>query len=285
MKEYSTEEILHKTVNLSYVPSVVIELNSMISNTKTKFNDIISIINKDQGIVSRVFKVANSSFYGRTKKAENLNDAVITLGLRGLQFLVIAHAMKNILANIKTEDNFLWKHAAKVSIASKVLAKNLQSNLLDDAMVAGLIHDIGKAFIINVYPETYSLIKQNIIKNRVNYIDAERNVLGLDHTKIGELVTEKWNFPQKLIDVIRYHHHPLDTIENIPAESLKLIDIVNSADVLCNKHETLSQINEEDIHERIFLAKTFDLEKDRALALIEEIQSEWEKEVVNGNGI
>ena len=276
MKAYSIEEILETTGNLSYVPSVVIELNIIIAKADVKLNEILLLIEKDQGIVSRVFKVANSSFYGRVKKAENLKEAVITLGLRGLQFLVIDHAMKNIMKNLKTKDDFLLKHAVKVSAASRILAKNLQKDLFDDAAVSGLIHDIGKAFIINVYSDAYIQVQQDVREHHVHPIDAERNVFGFDHTKVGELITNKWNFPQRLTDVIHFHHS-FNGNNDFPAESRKLIEIVKLADILTNKYDKYSILNENDVKENDFSRKLFEGKEDQVGKSVDEIKKEWEK--------
>ncbi|MCF6147448.1 MAG: HDOD domain-containing protein [Candidatus Kuenenia sp.] len=277
MTTYSVEEILETTSNLSYVPSVVIELNTVIAKTDINLNEILLLIEKDQGIVSRVFKVANSSFYGRVKKAENVKEAVLTLGFRGLQFLVIDHAMKNLMKNLKTKDDFLWKHAMKVSAASRILAKNLQKNLFDDAAVSGVIHDIGKAFIINVYPDAYIQVQQDVQKEHIHPVDAESNVFGFDHTKIGELITNKWNFPQRLIDVIHFHHC-YDDNNGFPLESQKLIEIVKLADILTNKFDNYTVLGEKDIEENDFSRKLFDGKEDQIVNVLEEIKQEWEKD-------
>ncbi|MBM4053397.1 MAG: HDOD domain-containing protein [Planctomycetes bacterium] len=276
MKPYSVEEILETTGNLSYIPSVVIELNTVIAKADVKLNEILLLIEKDQGIVSRVFKVANSSFYGRVKKAENLKEAIVTLGLRGLQFLVIDYAMKNILKNLKTKDDFLLRHAVKVSAASRILAKKLQKNLFDDAAVSGVIHDIGKAFLINVYPDAYIQVQKGVQEDNIHPIDAERNVFGFDHTKVGELITNKWNFPQRLIDVIHFHHCINGNNDFLP-ESRKLIEIVKLADILTNKYDKYSVLSENDVKENDFSRKLFDGKEDQIGNSVEEIKQEWEK--------
>ncbi|MCR4292481.1 MAG: HDOD domain-containing protein [Candidatus Kuenenia sp.] len=274
MTKYSAEEILDAAGNLSCAPTVVIELNTLIGKAEVNINEILSLVEKDQGVVSRVFKVANSSFYGRAKKAESLKDAIVTLGLRGLQFLVIEHAMKNIMKDLKTKDDFLWKHTMQVSAASMILAKHLQRNLFNDAAVSGIIHDIGKAFIINVYPDAYLTLQQEVKEKQIDAIDAEIKIFGFDHTIIGELITNKWNFPQRLIDVIHYHHS-FDSVKEFPAGSQRLIEIVKLADILENKYYAHAVLSKKDIEENDFSMKLFAGKEDQVESILEEISCEF----------
>lgn len=271
MKKYSVEEIVEKAENLSYMPVVVVELMEMVTGPNIEVHDIICTIQKDQGLVARVFKFANSSFYGRIRKAENLSDAVITLGLRGLKSLVISQAVKHVLTTMDDEANYLWEHAVKVSIASTVIAKELRlTDMIDDAIVGGLMHDIGKAFIGSVYPEVLPIINKKIGEDCASSINAERSILCFDHTEVGARVAEKWNFPQKLTDVIRYHHYP-DSLKDVPAETPELIDIVKLANII-------SHSPNDDLTDTGCFTGVFKLSPECFKSLVEDIKSEWEKE-------
>src|SRR5574337_1059348 len=120
---YKIEEVIEKAESLSYVPTIVLKLMEMISDPDVTVHEIVAVIKKDLGLVARIFKVANSSFYGRLKKAENLTDAVITLGLRGLKSLIIAQAVKHVLTTANVDDQSLWEHAVAVSTTAIVLSK------------------------------------------------------------------------------------------------------------------------------------------------------------------
>lgn len=279
-KRYTSEEILEKAENLSYIPTVVANLMEMISNPDTTVHEITGMIKKDQGLVARVFKVANSAFYGRLKKAETLTDAIVTLGLRGLKSLVIAQAVKHILTTAGADNHTLWEHAVKVSTASAVLARELRYDVLDDALIGGLVHDIGKAFIGSVYPEVPLLINQRVEKDHVAYKDAERIILGFDHSEIGALITEKWNFPPRIIDVIRYHHCT-DGINEVSMESQKVIRIIQLADTISNGYDTSPDFLPDILLEKMGPAGAFDLTADHVSHLMEEIKIKWQTKEEN----
>lgn len=278
---YKIEEVIEKAECLSYMPTIVLKLMEMLSDPDVTVHEIVAVIEKDQGLVARIFKVANSSFYGRLQKAENLTDAVITLGLRGIKSFVIAQAVKQVLTTADVDNHSLWEHAVKVSISSAVLAKELRYDMLEDALVSGLVHDIGKAFIGSVYPQVYSLIHQTSIKDQTTYEEAEQVILDFNHAEVGALITEKWGFPQKIVDVIR-HHHSTDDVEEICIESQEIIHLVKLANIVSNQYEALSDSSPENMVEKLHFAGAFDLTPDRLTHLLNEIKVRWKTEGENG---
>lgn len=278
---YKIEEVIEKAECLSCMPTIVLKLMEILSDPDVTVHEIVAVIQKDQGLVARIFKVANSSFYGRLQKAENLTDTVITLGLRGIKSFVIAQAVKHVLTVADVDDDSLWEHAVKVSISSAVLAKEMRYDIMEDALVSGLVHDIGKAFIGSVYPEVYSLIHQTSIKDQTTYEEAEQVILDFNHAEVGALITEKWGFPQKIVDVIRHHHSP-DDIEEICIESQEIIHLVKLANVVSNQYEALSDSFPENMVEKLHFAGAFGLTPDRLTHLLNEIKVRWKTEGENG---
>ena len=278
---YKIEEVIEKAENLYYMPTIVLKLMETISAKDVTIHEIVAVIEKDQGLVARIFKVANSSFYGRLKKAENLTDTVVTLGLRGIKSFVIAQAVKHVLTIADVDDHSLWEHAVKVSITSTVLAKELRYDMREDALVSGLVHDIGKAFIGSVYPEVPSLIQQKIIKDNVTYYKAKLIIFYFNHAEIGALITEKWGFPPKIVDVIRYHHNTED-IQEVCIESQEVIHLVKLANIMSKQYDALPDSYTEDVFEKLHSAGTFDLTPDRLTYLMEEVKMRWKTEGENG---
>lgn len=273
-------DVVDKAENLAYLPTIVLKLMEIISNPDVSVTEVVGIIKKDQGLVARVFKVANSSFYGRVKKAEQLTEAVVTLGLRGLKSFVIAQAVKHVLTTSGMDDHTLWQHAVKVSVAASVLAKELQREMVEDALMGGLVHDIGKAFIVSVYPNAPALIQQKAAKEGILYYEAERKLLGFDHATVGAMITEKWHFPPRIVSVIRYHHSE-DEVKNASADSLALTRIVKLADMISNQYDVLSQISADARLEKLGKSNALNLSAERLERLVEEIESNWVKECEN----
>ncbi len=273
-------DVVDKAENLAYLPTIVLKLMEIISNPDVSVTEVVGIIKKDQGLVARVFKVANSSFYGRVKKAEQLTEAVVTLGLRGLKSFVISQAVKHVLTTSGMDDNTLWQHAVKVSVAAAVLAKELHRDMVEDALMGGLVHDIGKAFIVSVYPNAPALIQQKAAKEGIMYYEAERKLLGFDHATVGAMITEKWHFPPRIVSVIRYHHGGED-VKNAGADSPALAQVVKLADMISNQYDVLSQISADARLEKLGKSNVLNLSAECLDRLIEEIERTWVKECEN----
>ncbi|MDR4507587.1 MAG: HDOD domain-containing protein [Candidatus Brocadiaceae bacterium] len=273
MKKYSIEEILEKAENLSFMPSVISDLMEMVSDIDVNVKEVILTIKKDPGLVARVFKVANSAYYGRAQKANALSDAVVVLGLRGLKTLVIGQAVKHVLTYNNVKE--LWGHAVKVSLASKVLSKFLHGDTSEDIVVGGLMHDIGKAFIAGVYPETLPFINERIKDERVTSVDAEKSILGFDHTVVGSLITEKWNFPLKFVEMIKYHHSEGDT--EIPSiEDQVFLNTIKLGDRITNDCGSAPDFREEDFLEKLrCFPELNNAGEDDLFVFIKEIKTEW----------
>jgi putative nucleotidyltransferase with HDIG domain len=101
------------------------------------------------------------------------------------------------------------------------------------AYTAGLLHDIGKVVLDQYITGAYPMFYREFQDHQSEMIDAETRILGLDHTRVGELLARKWSLPAPLKDAIRFHHHPAET-RNEDA----LTTIVYLADLLMSRFHT-----------------------------------------------
>jgi putative nucleotidyltransferase with HDIG domain len=122
-----------------------------------------------------------------------------------------------------------------VAFFSYNLARNFLHNRLvtEDAYVCGLLHDLGKIVFSTMYPELLERIQG--LKEKHNIPDKVYNALleGSDHSEIGAALAEKWNFPESLINAIRYHH----SIDSAPEDYYDLASTICLADRLVHYHE------------------------------------------------
>jgi HD-like signal output (HDOD) protein len=87
-------------------------------------------------------------------------------------------------------------------------------------------------YITGAYPMLY----REFQGRQSEIIDVEIRVLGMDHTRVGELLARNWSLPAALTDAIRFHHQPEASLNNVP-----LTTIVYLADLLMSRFHSRSR--------------------------------------------
>jgi len=124
----------------------------------------------------------------------------------------------------------LWKHGLAVAVLAKEIAMmKKKADIADVVFTGGIIHDVGKTVLALYVQSTFKDIIALVESKSITFQTAEKEIMGFDHQEIGERILSKWNFPQSLKDIVRYHHEP----EKAPAESKVLVSIVHVANTIC----------------------------------------------------
>lgn len=198
------------------------------TSPKADARDFIQLLESDEGLSARILKIANSVYFDRGKKSETLEQAVTVVGINELKSILNANSLADLFPSSHPLRSFFWKHNISVAIAAKVLASKLAPGLSDSAFMAGLMHDIGKLFLVQRAPEEYSRILASVESRGLSFRTAEAEVFPFDHSEVGQLIAEKWNFPDQLISAIRNHHAPVGDY----ASSAELSFIICAADTV-----------------------------------------------------
>ena len=101
-----------------------------------------------------------------------------------------------------------WIHSLGTAIGSQTAARHLRLSSVDDAFVAGLLHDLGKIILAQQLKPEFQEVTALIRRDDLLMVRAEEQVMGINHTAIGRWLVERWNFPPNLIAPIRFHHTP-----------------------------------------------------------------------------
>ncbi len=195
--------------NLPTIPIVVSELLSAIDNPKSSAASLAKIIEKDQALTIRVLRIANSPFYGYSRKISTIDLAIVILGFNTLKEIVLSLVVQRFFSKVNTKVfniKEFWQYGLFCGSSSRYLSRKLGYKLAGEAFVAGLMHDIGILIIAEYFTPKYVEIKKYIKTHNVNLIDAEQAIMECTHSEIGAWLAEKWNLPEKLVASIRNHH-------------------------------------------------------------------------------
>ncbi len=196
-------DIKANKVSLPALPEVALKARKLLNEQGTTSNQISKVISADAVITTRLLRAVNSPLYRTRSQVEDVKMAITRLGNANVRNLVTSLAMEQLYQTglsdeVKQKLKENWKHSLHVASLSFVIARDYTQLTPDEAMLSGLIHDIGVLPILE-----YAELLPDILSSKAA---LDRLVFVL-HTKIGHLVLKKWNFPEELVTVAREHEN------------------------------------------------------------------------------
>lgn len=203
--------IVAQAQHLPPFPDVIHKLMPLLRDL-APVRQIEEVIKYEPVIAARVLAISRSPYYARLRKVESLRDGIVVLGQRQLiQVVMTACASQYYRGSMEGYDlreGELWEHAVGVAIMSEIVGERLKRQNVLTLYTAALLHDIGKTVLNYYVKEEFEQIVAEVRKNKRRFLDAEREILGIDHQQLGGLIAKKWNFPDAVIAGIRFHHEP-----------------------------------------------------------------------------
>jgi HD-like signal output (HDOD) protein len=206
------KQILEEITGIPTFPENIITLMQMCSSPDAEIEKIAQTIKMDVSVTSDVIKLANSAGFISGQRVEDINRAVMKIGLKNLKSILLASNARKIMESRYSKFEETWEHCNRVAFYSRQIALKfkLQSGVADNAYVAGLLHDLGQVILLAVDMNSVRKIAEIVHdRNIITTTVMEELSIGISHAEIGHLVSEKWNFPEFLAQIIRYHHSPL----------------------------------------------------------------------------
>jgi len=198
-----------KAKTLPSLPLTVVALGEAVQDERCNVDRILAILSKDPSLSATLLRMANSALYGGEESVMDLRTAVLRLGFDAVANLGTGAAViKTLKGGAHLDATKLWQHSVAVGLTAKgicVLAR--RHGQAETAFLTGLLHDIGKIALDTCYPQEYIAVLQKVAEGSF-FVDAEREVLGMDHAEAGSILAAEWSFPQAISDVIRDHHDP-----------------------------------------------------------------------------
>jgi len=203
-----------------------------------------SLIEKDQGMTSRILSVANSSYYRRSRTIYTVRDAIVVMGLdtvktvtMGLCVLDMFPPAKGSRLNYKA----FWRHSIACAVFAKSMMSSIDESLADKAFFAGLLHDIGKLVLDQAQPKKYAEVLDAARDGKKPLIDLEQEMLSTTHADVGRSILERWNLPRVYVESVWCHHAPVKILDD---DQYRISGIVHIANILSHMSYMGSSGNE-----------------------------------------
>lgn len=218
------EQIISSIEKLPPFPEVVKRLMELVDDPTADAEDIFAVVQYDQALTANCLKLCNCSYFGLRQKVHSLRQAVVLLGTKNLLKIVLAGAGVNIYT--KAQEGYglqrgeLWQHSVTCAILSQIVLKKMGRSEDPLLFTSSLLHDVGKVALSDYVGKEFDIISLLVQEQKMSFVEAEKEVLGIDHAELGGIISEKWQFPPLLVKAIRYHHPKDDTEDGREDEDL-----------------------------------------------------------------
>jgi putative nucleotidyltransferase with HDIG domain len=226
------DQIISGIETLTPVSQVTSRLMQLLDDPETTGAELAAVIQYDQSMTANVLRMCNSVAMGGVRKVTDVKQAVNLLGMDQVASLVIlAGSAPNFQSGQAGYDlgyGELWRYSVSTAVIARELVKEKKAADISLVFTSALIKDLGKVILHTYISEAFEEISENVHKKNKSFLEAEKEVLGIDHAELGALAAEKWGFDSRMVDIIRHHHHPLKG--KYPGLALP---IVYMADCIC----------------------------------------------------
>ena len=213
------EAVATDQLKLPSLPDVALNIRKAVEDENGSAEQIAEILSQDPSLAARLLQLANSALYRPRTEIDSLQLAIARLGVRIVRDLVTTLAMRQLF-NAESpvlEQHFreLWSCSTRVAAISRSLAASHHELENEQAMLAGLIHNIGALPVVMLAQHDTQLMNDKVA---LASLSAE-----IQH-RVGEIILRFWHFPQSLIDVVslshdlhRHHEGPADYVDVVQA--------------------------------------------------------------------
>ena len=198
---------------LPSLPVIFMQLMQELRNPNASVERVADLVSRDVAMTAKVLQLVNSSFFGLTVHVKDVHHAAGLLGLNSLKPLVLSAGVFRQLEESRVPAALaeqVLDHSLAVGALAKRLAEaeGLDRDAADNAMLAGILHDIGKLVLADHFGIEYAHVCMAAECADFPLLNAELDQFAASHADIGGYLLGLWGLPQDLIEAVALHHDP-----------------------------------------------------------------------------
>jgi HD-like signal output (HDOD) protein len=220
---YSREEIRSRIEHCPKLASLQVinrKLASLVNSEQSYNSQIAETIRHDPSLTARLLRMVNSVYFGLSAKVNNIEEAVLYLGLRQIRELSMATPVIEDMAKMSpTTIQLPWREMWQHSIGTAIMTREVlaTTNLLvddDTDYIVGLLHNVGKVVLATAWSKEFAEVVAGDHADADAVCAAEREAIGWDHAEIGAYYLERHQLAPEIVEAVRHHAHPLEAGEH-----------------------------------------------------------------------
>jgi putative nucleotidyltransferase with HDIG domain len=234
-------QFIEENINRQWAfPFTVIRSLEIIGAESSCCNELAKCIESDLAATSAILGIANTTqFAGRYSRTTNVTDAVVRIGFNETRNLLATLALIDISSELYLKFGFkrgeFWMHSLATAIMAQKLCEKTAFKRPETAFIAGLMHDIGKIPLDNLFTDVFSRILEETTNKITSFADSEVRMMGFTHAALGHSFATAWDFPSSIKLALLNHHSPEKILANnnqldrIPQEAVYAANIFAKA--------------------------------------------------------
>jgi len=211
------------------LPEVYHSIKGLVVTPDAKIEDFVEVINRDPALATRIIRMANSQFFGYSRKARTVEQAISLIGVIQLHDLLLSslaiRAFSGIPMDVINQEAF-WRSCIYCGIIARLLAKKYMLPASERLFTSGLLHEIGHIVMYAKIPEQTQDVLIESQENSKPLYQVEREKIGFDYGQVGSEIMQLWHLPENYCDIARYHMEP-EKAENNKVEII-LVNLARS---------------------------------------------------------
>jgi len=232
-----SEDVVNRIKNMETLPTMPTLLQPLLNCIRrpaeeVDMDEVVKLAEQDESIAAQCIRVANSPLFARSRAAANLREAVLSLGLRRVEDILLSICVSKLLPRERyvVDPMAFWRHSLGCALVARKLAEMIRFDDPEGVYLAGLLHDIGILVNAIAFPKEFEVALEEAVVQHLPLDTAEQTVLGFTHAESGAILAEMWRLPPHCYEAIRFHHD----LSNAAAEGpLAHAALVSLADLFC----------------------------------------------------
>lgn len=235
----SLQDLIAAAPSVNARPESMVSLMEIIDDPVVGVSRLLPIVEKDPALTAGLLKLCNSPMYNFTRQIGSPREALVLVGNLTFARMCFTLSMRPVLERDLPGYSLgldeLWRHCLGTAYGAAFLVKaSGRTDLRDRAFTTGLLHDIGKLVLDADLQEV--ICEPALVgggsprvrtRNRLRITaDIERRQTGFDHAEAGAALLANWDFPEDLVDAVRWHHDPQQAVHGRLARSVQIADQV-----------------------------------------------------------
>ncbi|GLQ31266.1 HDOD domain-containing protein [Litoribrevibacter albus] len=219
-------EVIRK-LRMPSVPDIITEVQRLLQEPHLRIDEITSLISQDATLTGEVLKAARSPLYGLSEDVTTIFHAVKVLGIKRLNEITIAVALKASLNPMNEFHAKLWDESLMIAAGSAWLASASGHVDRDEAYLAGLFSNIG-CMLLSQGNLKYEILYEKARAYPLTTHELEARLMNTNHSVVGFIVAELWSLPERVCKSI-YHLHDTNITPSGVDDLGALISVVRTA--------------------------------------------------------